>query len=176
VNRSSSPLAQLADLVQQLADELQGASAYQVIDRALAELGDDVVIGFSGAEDVLLIEHAKQTGRPFRVLSLDTGRLHPETYRYFDTVEKHYGIRIEYAFPRAGAVERLVRAKGMFSFYEDGHEECCAVRKVEPLVRQLASLSGWITGQRRDQSPRTRSDVTLVQLDEGRRGKDGALI
>jgi phosphoadenylyl-sulfate reductase (thioredoxin) len=110
------------------------------------------------------------------VLSLDTGRLHPETYRYFDTVEKHYGIRIEYAFPRAEAVERLVRAKGMFSFYEDGHEECCAVRKVEPLVRQLASLSGWITGQRRDQSPRTRSDVTLVQLDEGRRGKDGALI
>jgi hypothetical protein len=24
----------------------------------------------------------------------------------------------------------LVRAKGMFSFYEDGHQECCRVRKV----------------------------------------------
>ena len=33
--------------------------------------------------------------------SLDTGRLNPETYRLFDKVEKHYGIRIEYTFPDA---------------------------------------------------------------------------
>lgn len=37
---------------------------------------------------------------PFRC-SLDTGRLNPETYRLFDKVEKHYGIRIEYTFPDA---------------------------------------------------------------------------
>ena len=33
--------------------------------------------------------------------SLDTGRLNAETYRLFDKVEKHYGIRIEYTFPDA---------------------------------------------------------------------------
>lgn len=62
--------------------------------------------------------------------SLDTGRLNPETYRLFDKVEKHYGIRIEYTFPDAQETTDLVRAKGMFSFYEDGHQECCRVRKV----------------------------------------------
>lgn len=62
--------------------------------------------------------------------SLDTGRLNPETYQLFAAVEKHYGIRIEYTFPDAQECMDLVRAKGMFSFYEDGHQECCRVRKV----------------------------------------------
>ena len=62
--------------------------------------------------------------------SLDTGRLNAETYRLFDAVEKHYGIRIEYTFPDAQETVDLVREKGMFSFYEDGHQECCRVRKV----------------------------------------------
>ena len=61
---------------------------------------------------------------------MDTGRLNPETYRLFDTVEKHYSIRIEYTFPDAQETMDLVREKGMFSFYEDGHQECCRVRKV----------------------------------------------
>ena len=62
--------------------------------------------------------------------SLDTGRLNSETYQVFDAVEKHYGIRIEYTFPDAQECMDLVRSKGMFSFYEDGHQECCRVRKV----------------------------------------------
>ncbi len=85
--------------------------------------------------------------------SLDTGRLNPETYRLFDNVEKHYGIRIEYTFPDTQEVVDLVREKGMFSFYEDGHGECCRVRKVRPLRKQLTTLKAWITGQRKDQSP-----------------------
>ena len=62
--------------------------------------------------------------------SLDTGRLNPETYRLFEAVEKRYNIRIEYTFPDAQETMDLVREKGMFSFYEDGHQECCRVRKV----------------------------------------------
>ena len=155
-----------------LATEFAALRPQQIVDRALAEYGADIAISFSGAEDVLLIEYAKQSGRPFRVFSLDTARLHPETYRYFAEVEKHYGIRIEYCFPEAAAVERLVRAKGLFSFYQDGHQECCGVRKVEPLRRQLSGLRAWITGQRRDQSP-TRGAVPLVQRDPAFTGQGG---
>lgn len=118
----------------------------------------------SGAEDVALIEYAKLTGRPFRVFSLDTGRLNPETYQFFDKVEKHYGIRIEYMFPDSGEVQELVRTKGLFSFYEDGHQECCRVRKVRPLRRALKGLRAWITGQRKDQSPGTRASIPVVQV------------
>jgi adenylyl-sulfate reductase (glutathione) len=119
---------------------------------------------YSGAEDVALIEYAHLTGRPFRVFSLDTGRLNPETYCLFAEVEKRYNIRIEYMFPDAVEVEALVRAKGLFSFYEDGHQECCRIRKVRPLKRALKGLRAWITGQRKDQSPGTRANVPIVQV------------
>ncbi|MBA0565683.1 hypothetical protein Golob_010547 [Gossypium lobatum] len=164
---------------EQLAKELNNASPLEIMDKALEKFGNDIAIAFSGAEDVALIEYAKLTGRPFRVFSLDTGRLNPETYRFFDEVEKHYGIRIEYMFPDAVEVQALVRSKGLFSFYEDGHQECCRVRKVRPLRRALKGLRAWITGQRKDQSPGTRSEVPVVQVDpvfEGLDGGDGSLL
>ncbi len=160
----------------ELAKELEGASAGSVVKRALQEFGSDIAISFSGAEDVLLIEYAKQSGLPFRVFSLDTGRLHPETYRFMAAVEKHYGIHIEYTFPDATAVEALVRKKGLFSFYGEGHKECCGVRKVEPLRRHLSGLRAWITGQRRDQNPQTRAAVPVVELDSAFEGQDGPLV
>lgn len=70
-----------------------------------------------------------------RVFCLDTGRLHPETYEFLDQVEKHYNIKLEYCFPEAQDVQNLVRQKGLFSFYKDGHTECCTVRKVGPLKK-----------------------------------------
>jgi adenylyl-sulfate reductase (glutathione) len=156
-----------------LAGDLDDASPGAIVEQALQIFGEDAAISFSGAEDVLLIDLAKQTGRPFRVFSLDTGRLHPETLRFFERVEKHYDLRIEYCFPQSGLVQDLVRKKGLFSFYADGHDECCGIRKVEPLRRQLATLRAWITGQRRDQSP-TRAHVPVVQLDPAFSGASGS--
>nr|CAB3454419.1 unnamed protein product [Digitaria exilis] len=179
---SAAPVAPVADEVaapvaavdyEALAHELEGASPLEIMDRALAMFGSEIAIAFSGAEDVALIEYAKLTGRPFRVFSLDTGRLNPETYQFFDQVEKHYGIRIEYMFPDAGEVQELVRTKGLFSFYEDGHQECCRVRKVRPLRRALKGLRAWITGQRKDQSPGTRASIPIVQVDPSFEGLDG---
>ncbi|KAF5181841.1 Phosphoadenosine phosphosulfate reductase, partial [Thalictrum thalictroides] len=164
---------------EKLAKELEHASPLEIMDKALEKFGNEIAIAFSGAEDVALIEYAKLTGRPFRVFSLDTGRLNPETYKFFDTVEKHYGIRIEYTFPDAVEVQGLVRTKGLFSFYEDGHQECCRVRKVRPLRRALKGLRAWITGQRKDQSPGTRAEIPVVQVDpsfEGTEGGPGSLI
>ena len=100
-----------------------------------------------------------------KVFTLDTGRLHPETYEFVERVRKHYGIEIEVLFPDAQEVQDLVNKKGLFSFYEDGHSECCGIRKVNPLRRKLATVDAWITGQRKDQSPGTRNDVPVVQED-----------
>ncbi|SRR5712692_7746641 len=132
---------------------------------AIRTYAPDIAISFSGAEDVVLIDMAAKVGRPCRVFSLDTGRLHPETYEFIERVHKHYGIRIECFSPRGEALEAFVQEKGLFSFYRDGHKECCDIRKVEPLRRALAPLAGWITGQRRDQSPATRTQVPVVQID-----------
>ena len=126
---------------------------------------DRIAISFSGAEDVVLIDIAHQMGLEFNVFSLDTGRLHPETYRYLETVRDHYQIQIELLMPEPGAVAKLVNDKGLFSFYKEGHGECCAIRKIEPLRRKLGTLDAWITGQRQDQSV-TRANVPLEQKDQ----------
>jgi len=149
------------------------AEPEEIMAYALDMYPGEVAIAFSGAEDVVLIEYAKRTGKPFRVFALDTARLHPETYRFFDQVEKYYGLRIEYVFPDKQEVEDLVNRKGLFSFYEDGHKECCGVRKVRPLGKKLSTLKVWITGQRKDQSPSTRSDVPTIQKDASFKGSDG---
>ncbi|XP_058220097.1 5'-adenylylsulfate reductase 3, chloroplastic-like isoform X2 [Rhododendron vialii] len=160
---------------EKMVKELENASPLRIIDKALEKFGNDIAIAFSGAEDVALIEYARLTGRPFRVFSLDTGRLNLETYQFFDTVEKCYGIHIEYTFPDAIEVQELVRSKGLFSFYEDGHQECCRVRKVLPLKKALTGLRAWITGQRKDQSPGTRADIPVVQVDPSFEGADGGI-
>jgi phosphoadenosine phosphosulfate reductase len=110
-----------------------------------------IAISFSGAEDVVLIDMAHQLGLAVDVFSLDTGRLHAETYRFIESVRNRYGVAIEMVMPEPTAVGELVKSKGLFSFYEDGHSECCGVRKIKPLKRKLSTLDAWITGQRQDQ-------------------------
>lgn len=149
----------------QLRQELADQSPRAIIKQALARY-DNIAISFSGAEDVALIELAHKMTDNLQVFTLDTGRLHAETYEFIDRVRRHYGIRIEILFPDPAEVEALVNEKGLFSFYEDGHSECCGIRKVNPLRRKLATVDAWITGQRRDQSPDTRNDVPVVQRDD----------
>lgn len=150
--------------VRALADSLEGRRADEILERVLERLGEKCAIAFSGAEDVALIDMAAKSGKKFSVFSLDTGRLHPETYRFIDTVRQYYGIDVHMVSPNFVSLESLVRKKGLFSFYEDGHGECCGIRKVEPLRRVLAHYDGWVTGQRRDQSP-TRNDVPVLLWD-----------
>lgn len=151
--------------VRALAAEYAARDPQDLVALAVREYGTDLVISFSGAEDVALIDMAAKAGGTFRVFSLDTGRLHAETYQFLDRVRERYGVPVEVFFPQPEAVERLVRAKGLFSFYRDGHKECCGIRKVEPLVRALATTRAWMTGQRKDQSPGTRAEIPVVQLD-----------
>src|SRR5262245_13541300 len=75
---------------------------------------DRIAISFSGAEDVVLIDMAASIASDVRVFSLDTGRLHPETYRFIEQVRDHYGVTIEVLSPDAREVEDLVRRKGLF--------------------------------------------------------------
>jgi len=137
---------------------------------------DNISISFSGAEDVVLIDIASKITKNFRVFTLDTGRLHSETYEFLDRVRKHYGIKLEVMFPDAAEVQALVEEKGLFSFYQDGHKECCGVRKVKPLRRKLNTLDAWITGQRKDQSPSTRNGIPVIEVDSAFSTPDHELI
>ena len=142
----------------------QQAEPGEILREAL-ELFDNLSISFSGAEDVVLIHMAQRTGLPYQVFTLDTGRLPPETYHYLETIRAHFGQPIEVLHPDRQRLDAFVKEKGLFSFYEDGHQACCEIRKVEPLARKLGTVDAWVSGQRRDQSP-TRADVAVIELDE----------
>lgn len=144
--------------------ELAGKNPRVILKAALSQF-ENIALSFSGAEDVVLIDMASKLKPDLQIFTLDTGRLHAQTYRFIELVREHYPIRLKILMPDSQALERLVNEKGLFSFYRDGHHECCGIRKVEPLCRQLANLDAWITGQRRDQNP-TRADLLEVELDE----------
>jgi phosphoadenosine phosphosulfate reductase len=153
-------LISLVDIEQ----KLQTESPQKIIKYALSQF-DNIAISFSGAEDVVLIEMARNYRPDIQVFCLDTGRLHVETYRYLEKIRKHYGIKIEIMSPDGDAVRKLVTEKGLFSFYEDDHKECCGIRKIEPLRKKLSEVDAWITGQRKDQSP-TRAEIPVIQDDK----------
>lgn len=155
----------MMESIKELNERLSDQSPRAILKHALGSY-DSIAVSFSGAEDVVLIELAAKLTDNLKVFTLDTGRLHAETYAFIEKVRKHYNIDIEILFPDAAEVEELVSKKGLFSFYEDGHKECCGIRKVNPLRRKLATVDAWITGQRKDQSPGTRNDVPVVQIDD----------
>ncbi|ALO46229.1 phosphoadenylyl-sulfate reductase [Pseudohongiella spirulinae] len=151
------------DNIGELNLRFQALEPRDMLQEILTEI-PDIVLSFSGAEDVALLAMAWKIKKDIRVFTLDTGRLHPQTYQFIEKVREFYQIDIEFVYPDTRAIEDLTRRKGLFSFYQDGHEECCSIRKTEPLRRQLSTAQAWITGQRRDQSP-TRTDVALAQVD-----------
>ena len=150
--------------IDKLAAEYINKTPSEILALAI-ELFDDISISFSGAEDVILIDMAVKIKPDVKVFSLDTGRLHPETYKYMEQIREHYNIKIDLMSPDQKQLEKLVREKGLYSFYQDGHQECCGIRKVMPLRRILSTLDAWVTGQRQDQSPATRQEIPVIQKD-----------
>lgn len=150
--------------IENLQTELVGKNPRVILKAALAQF-DNIAISFSGAEDVVLLDLALNIRKDIQIFCLDTGRLHAETYRFIEQVRKHYEIQIEVLSPNRDLLDDFVKEKGLFSFYEDGHSQCCGIRKVEPLRRKLANVDAWITGQRKDQSIDTRADIPEVQID-----------
>ena len=155
---------QITDLAAEYAEK----EPKDIISVALQQY-ENLAISFSGAEDVILIELATKIARKLdkkvHVFTLDTGRLHPETYQFIDRVRAHYDISLDILSPDREKLEAFVGEKGLFSFYETDHHECCGIRKTEPLRRKLSGLDAWITGQRRDQSPSTRNQVPVIEID-----------
>ncbi len=151
--------------ISRLNQELQDAHPKDILSAVFSEL-PSCTLSFSGAEDVALVAMASKLMDVVPVFTLDTGRLHPETYEFIQRVRDTYTLDHQMISPDAASLQAFVASKGLYSFYEDGHEECCSIRKVEPLRRKLATVDAWITGQRRDQSP-TRADVAIIELDQG---------
>jgi phosphoadenosine phosphosulfate reductase len=162
-------------LAQQRAKEL--AAQFPALDlfERLAALRAGVVgrIVFTtsfGLEDQA-IAHALLTQRlAVELVTLDTGRLFPETHEVWAATERRYGTRIAALAPDHAAVEGLLARQGVDGMRASvaARLECCAVRKVAPLARALDGAVAWLTGIRADQSAE-RAGFAPVAFDGERR-------
>jgi phosphoadenosine phosphosulfate reductase len=103
----------------------------------------------------------------FRIFTLDTGRLFPETLNLIQKTRDYYKNNIEVFFPDYKMVQQMVREKGINLFYEsvENRKLCCQIRKLEPLKRALSGMEAWITGIRKDQTL-NRFNTRVVEWDE----------
>ncbi len=122
-----------------------------------------------GVEDQLLTAAAVQAGVDVAFLTLDTGRLFPETYEVWAETERRYGIRIQALLPDPADLEPLLARIGVNGFRAsvENRHACCDARKVGPLGRALAGAGGWISGLRASQST-ARAAVGFAAADPRR--------
>lgn len=139
-------------------------SPERVLTWAFDTFGDQVAISSAfGAEGMALIDIASRTRQNFRLFTLDTEFLFPETYNLMDQVEQRYGITIERVFPLSSPEEQE-RVHGPALWQRDA-DLCCNLRKVEPLQRKLGELRAWITSIRRDQTA-ARAGAGKIEWDQ----------
>ena len=122
-----------------------------------------------GIEGQLLTAHAAELGDAIEIVTLDTGRLFPESRDVWRATELRLGRSITALSPSPEALAALVARDGVDGFYESAAKRraCCDVRKVEPLARALDGVAAWITGLRSEQSP-DRAGVTFASFDAAR--------
>lgn len=118
---------------------------------AFAEYGNDIALasGF-GVEGLVLIDMATQINPDLQVFTGDTEFLFPETYDLIDRVERRYGIKVERIYS-ALTPEEQEKQHGP-ALWTRSPDQCCNLRKIEPLKKKLAGLRAWITAIRRDQT------------------------
>ena len=155
-------------LALELAARLAPLDLFERLALAAAQLPGRIVFTTSlGIEDQAIAHAIFSQDLAIDVVTLDTGRLFPETYQVWAETERRYGRRIHGLSPYHRHLEALVRRQGIDGFRAsiEARRACCAVRKVEPLGRALDGASGWITGLRAEQSA-DRAGMDFVVVDE----------
>ena len=149
--------------------ETAGLAAPDLLRWARSTFGQQGVTFASslGAEDQVITHLLAEHAADIPVFTLDTGRLHQETYDLLHRTRVRYALDIAIYFPDARQVEEMVREGGPNLFYDSqaNRKRCCHVRKVAPLGRALAGRRAWICGLRRGQSG-TRGEIQLVDWDD----------
>jgi phosphoadenosine phosphosulfate reductase len=130
--------------------------AEHVLSWAFATYGDEVAIATGmGVEGMVLLDLASRINPDMKVFTGDTEFLFPETYDLIDRVEERYRIKIERILSQLSPEEQE-REFGP-KLWARSPDQCCNLRKVEPLRRKLATLDAWVTAIRRGQTPQRAS-------------------
>jgi phosphoadenosine phosphosulfate reductase len=146
------------DELAEISASFETAPATTVIRWAAQQFGDRLCLTTS-MTDAVLIDLAHKVDPGVEVVFVDTGYHFPETMETLHRVVGHYDLNIHVARPD-GFHE-------LDDLWMDDPDGCCAVRKVAPMERALATKAAWMSGLRRAESE-TRRHSPIVGRD--RRG------
>jgi len=163
-NQSRVPLQIVRELdIPKMQKAAESWTPQQVLAWAFETFGSGVAISSAfGAEGMVLIDMASRLHKDFRLFTIDTEFLFPETYQLMDRIEERYGVTIEKVYSQLSPEEQE-RTRGSALWSRDP-DLCCQLRKVEPLQRKLGELNAWITSIRREQTS-ARSGAAKIEWD-----------
>ncbi len=138
--------------------------------------GDVFLLSSFSREDMVILHLMISNGLDRDIYTIDTGRIHQETYSFIHKIMEEYRISLKFLFPERGEVEAMMNLHGPDLFYRsvEMRKLCCKIRKVNPLEKLLEVRKGWITGIRRQQT-QVRMESSLIERD-GRNIKCNPLL
>lgn len=147
--------------------EWESKEAKYIVEQATSLYGDKLVLACSlSVEDIVIIDLLCQVTNPVMAFFLDTDFHFPQTLETKDKILDRYPqLCLEIVKPKL-TVEEQNTLYGV-NLFESNPNQCCQIRKVEPLNRILSSYQAWITGMRREQA-NTRANIDVVQWDTRR--------
>jgi phosphoadenosine phosphosulfate reductase len=153
---------ELQQLAERGAAELDGANADDLLRWTDEHFGGNYIVA-SNMQDAVLVDLASKVRAGVDVLFLDTGYHFVETIGTRDAVEAVYNINVVNVTPE-NSVAKQDQLFGKDLFAREPNE-CCRMRKVEPLGKALQGYSAWVTGIRRVEAP-TRANAPLISWDK----------
>lgn len=145
----------------------EDASAQEILRFAVREgfAGEIAMVSSFGADSAVLLHLLSQVDPSAPVVTVDTGKLFPDTLRYRDALVEHLGLsNVQSQKP---AKEDLSDVDPAGMLWMSDTDACCHVRKVLPLEVALTGYRAWISGRKRFQSA-TRSSLSVFELDGDR--------
>ncbi|CAM3086612.1 phosphoadenylyl-sulfate reductase [Paenibacillus sediminis] len=155
-------LLEKEELIRIKAEELEHASAEEVIRFAVNQFPNITFACSFGAEDVVLVDMLQKISPSTDIFYLDTNFHFPETYQTRDSLASHYNLEFIQVLPKLTPAQQAEQYGD--ELWKSDPNACCNLRKVEPLTHILSQYDAWITGIRRDQAP-TRANAKKVEYD-----------
>lgn len=148
--------------VTKAAEDFENQSPEAVLKLAVDTFSSLTLACSFGAEDVVLVDMLQKINPNVDIFYLDTNVHFPETYDTRDRLEQHYGTKFVQVLPKLTLEEQAEKFGD--ELWKTDANQCCNIRKVDPLTDILKNYDAWITGIRRDQAP-TRANAKKVEYD-----------
>lgn len=140
-------------------ETVENLSSEALVQEVLQLEGKACITNSFQIEDMVVLHMLRQVEPGIPVLFLDTGYHFADTYSYRDRMAKEWNLNLI----SLSAEQTVADQESVFGILnQTDPARCCALRKVEPLMRGLEPYEIWFTGLRRDQSP-TRKNLRKIE-------------